>query len=350
MVPVPLNPPNPVISPETPGYSLPPPPPLLEIQDLRVYFHLRDGVARAVDGVSYSLDRSRTLGVVGESGCGKSVAALAILGLVPTPPGRIESGRVLFKGVNLLDLDEAALLEYRGRQIGMIFQEPMTALNPLYSVGDQVAEAFRLHQKISRREAWIEAVGMLEKVQIPAPAQRARDYPHQLSGGMRQRVLIALALACNPDLVIADEPTTALDVTIQAQILALMRDLQENTGTALQLITHDLGVVAQIAHDVVVLYAGQVVESAPVETLFQHPLHPYTQGLLRSIPRIGGHLRSQRLSPIEGNVPSPLDWPTGCRFHPRCPHARERCRHEIPQLDTPEPDHSVRCPFASEWI
>jgi peptide/nickel transport system ATP-binding protein/oligopeptide transport system ATP-binding protein len=350
MVPVPLNPPNPAISPEPPGTSLSPYSPLLKIQDLRVYFHLRDGVARAVDGVSYSLDRGRTLGVVGESGCGKSVAALAILGLVPSPQGRIESGRILFKGTNLLDLDETALLEYRGRQIGMIFQEPMTALNPLYPVGDQVAEVFRLHQKISRREAWIEAVGILEKVQIPAPAQRARDYPHQLSGGMRQRVLIAQALACNPDLILADEPTTALDVTVQAQILALMRDLQESTGTALELITHDLGVVAQVAHDVVVLYAGQVVESAPVEKLFDHPLHPYTQGLLRSIPRMGGQGHKERLSPIEGQVPSPFDWPAGCRFHPRCPHTRERCRCETPELNTLEPGHGVRCHLVSEWI
>ena len=322
--------------------------PLLQVEDLKTHFHLAEALARAVDGVSFSIDRGRTLGMVGESGCGKSVTALSILQLVPSPPGRIESGRILFEGRDLLKLREAQMRRIRGNRIGMVFQEPMTSLNPLFTVGDQVAEVLRIHRSASRREAAREAVGMLERVGVPSAATRARDYPHQLSGGLRQRAMIAMALACGPSLLIADEPTTALDLTIQAQILALMETLQQSTGTAILLITHDLGVVAQTAHDVVVMYAGNIVESAPVEEIFRRPAHPYTEGLMRSIPRISAIRTGARLTPIEGTVPDSTDWPAGCRFHPRCPHARPECRGSLPPLSVYRPGHNTRCLFSRE--
>jgi oligopeptide/dipeptide ABC transporter ATP-binding protein len=321
---------------------------LLDVRNLRTFFHLRDSTARAVDGVSFSLDSGKTLGVVGESGCGKSVTALSILRLIPSPPARIESGEILFQGKNLLDLDEDAMRSIRGAEIGMIFQEPMSALNPVFPVGDQVAEVLRLHRGASRDEARLEAIRLLDQVGIPSAASRARDYPHQMSGGMLQRAMIAMALACDPALLIADEPTTALDVTVQAQILELLRELQESRGMAILIITHDLGVVAEMADDIVVMYAGQVVESASVERLFAHPAHPYTEGLLRSIPKIGDIQRSRPLDSIEGSVPSASNWPEGCRFHPRCPYAHPECATAAPELETFEEGHETRCRFARE--
>ena len=280
----------------------------------------------AVDGVDLSLERGRTLGIVGESGCGKSVTALSIMGLVPQPPGRIAGGEVLFEGEDLLQAPARRMRDLRGDKLSMIFQEPMTSLNPAFPAGDQVAEALLRHRKISPK-ARDQAVEMLRKVRIPSPERRARDYPHQLSGGMRQRVMIAMALACDPRLLIADEPTTALDVTIQAQILELMRLLRAELGTAIILITHDLGVIAELADDVIVMYAGKVVERC-AERLFAEPQHPYTIGLLGSIPRL--HLAQARLSAIEGVVPDPVAFPQGCRFHPRCPFAVDKCRAEVP--------------------
>src|SRR6185437_4265081 len=277
--------------------------PLLELRDLRTYFASDDGEFRAVDGVSFALEAGRTLGIVGESGCGKSVTALSIMGLVPQPPGRIAGGAVLLDGVDLLGLKPAELRELRGNRLSMIFQEPMTSLNPAFTIGDQIIEGILRHRKVSPREARERAVEMLRRVRIPAPEQRVDDYPHKLSGGMRQRAMIAMALACGPKLLIADEPTTALDVTVQAQILDLMRELREETGTAIMLITHDLGVVAELAHEVIVMYAGKVVERAPVQALFEAPQHPYTVGLLASIPRLDGE--AGRLASIEGAVPSP---------------------------------------------
>jgi len=294
-----------------------------------------------VDGVDFSLERGRTLGIVGESGCGKSVTALSIMGLVPRPPGRIVAGEVRFEGEDLLRLSPARLRELRGARLSMIFQEPMTSLNPAFTVGDQVAEALLRHEKTSRKEAKHNAIEMLRRVRIPSPERRARDYPHRLSGGMRQRVMIAMALACNPQLLIADEPTTALDVTIQAQILELMRALRSELGTAIILITHDLGVIAELADDVIVMYAGKVVERCPVSSLFTEPHHPYTIGLLGSIPRLD--LAQQRLSAIEGTVPDAAAMPAGCRFHARCPFAVNKCREEVPPLLAIEENHFVAC-------
>jgi len=294
-----------------------------------------------VDGVDFSLERGRTLGIVGESGCGKSVTALSIMGLVPRPPGRIVAGEVRFEGEDLLRLSPARLRELRGARLSMIFQEPMTSLNPAFTVGDQVAEALLRHEKTSRKEAKHNAIEMLRRVRIPSPERRARDYPHRLSGGMRQRVMIAMALACNPQLLIADEPTTALDVTIQAQILELMRALRSELGTAIILITHDLGVIAELADDVIVMYAGKVVERCPVSSLFTEPHHPYTIGLLGSIPRLD--LAQQRLSAIEGTVPDAAAMPAGCRFHARCPFAVNKCREEVPPLLPIEENHFVAC-------
>jgi peptide/nickel transport system ATP-binding protein len=294
-----------------------------------------------VDGVDFSLERGRTLGIVGESGCGKSVTALSIMGLVPRPPGRIVAGEVRFEGEDLLRLPPARLRELRGARLSMIFQEPMTSLNPAFSVGDQVAEALLRHEKTSRKEAKDNAIEMLRRVRIPSPERRARDYPHRLSGGMRQRVMIAMALACNPQLLIADEPTTALDVTIQAQILDLMRALRSELGTAIILITHDLGVIAELADDVIVMYAGKVVERCPVSALFTEPHHPYTIGLLGSIPRLD--LAQQRLSAIEGTVPDAAAMPAGCRFHARCPFAVERCFAESPPLTEIKANHLTAC-------
>jgi oligopeptide/dipeptide ABC transporter ATP-binding protein len=314
---------------------------LLEVHALRTSFDGERGEVRAVDGVSFSLGRGRTLGIVGESGCGKSVTALSIMGLVPQPPGRIAGGEILFEGRDLLKLSVGDLRDLRGDQLAMIFQEPMTSLNPAFPVGDQVAEALLRHRKLSKNDAQTQAIEMLRRVRMPTPERRADDYPHQLSGGMRQRVMIAMALACNPRLLIADEPTTALDVTIQAQILELMRALRAELGTAIILITHDLGVIAELADDVIVMYAGQVIERCSVERLFAEPQHPYTIGLLGSIPRL--QLEQERLSAIEGFVPDAAALPGGCRFHPRCPFAVEKCRQEVPPLAEVTKDHHAAC-------
>ncbi|MGC9327099.1 MAG: ABC transporter ATP-binding protein [Candidatus Hinthialibacter sp.] len=315
---------------------------LLEINNLRTHFFTSEGVGRAVDGVSLQIRRGETLGLVGESGCGKSVASLSILRLLPTPPGRIVSGSIRFDNRDLLSLSEKEMRSIRGRRISMIFQEPMTALNPVFTVGEQIAEAFRIHKKMKRREAWEAAVDMMDKVRIPAPRQRAREFPHELSGGMRQRIMIAMALACDPDLLIADEPTTALDVTVQAQILALMKDLQERTGAAVLLITHDLGVIAETAGRVAVMYAGQIVEEAPVAQIFSDPLHPYTRGLLRAIPQNASSSQA-RLPVIPGVVPNSTHYPAGCRFHPRCSERFDPCdRVECPNVPI-EDGRTVRC-------
>ncbi|HJV11994.1 MAG TPA: ABC transporter ATP-binding protein [Burkholderiales bacterium] len=314
---------------------------LLEVRDLRTLFASERGEVHAVDGVDLSLERGRTLGIVGESGCGKSVTALSIMGLVPQPPGRIAGGEVLFEGEDLLQAPARRMRDLRGDKLSMIFQEPMTSLNPAFPAGDQVAEALLRHRKVSPKEARDQAVEMLRKVRIPSPERRARDYPHQLSGGMRQRVMIAMALACDPRLLIADEPTTALDVTIQAQILELMRLLRAELGTAIILITHDLGVIAELADDVIVMYAGKVVERCAAERLFAEPQHPYTIGLLGSIPRL--HLAQARLSAIEGVVPDPVAFPQGCRFHPRCPFAVDKCRAEVPPLIKVSENHEAAC-------
>ncbi len=315
--------------------------PLLELRDLRTHFAIDDGEFRAVDGVSFTLHAGRTLGIVGESGCGKSVTALSIMGLVPQPPGRIAGGEVRLDGVDLLRLPAAALRELRGNQMSMIFQEPMTSLNPAFTIGDQIVEGILRHRKVSPREARARAIEMLRRVRIPAPEQRIDDYPHKLSGGMRQRAMIAMALACDPKLLIADEPTTALDVTVQAQILDLMRALRDETGAAIMLITHDLGVIAELAQDVMVMYAGKVVERADVATLFADPQHPYTVGLLGSIPKL--HADQQTLATIEGIVPNPLDMPPGCRFNPRCPFAIDKCRASEPPLAEVKPGHFSAC-------
>jgi oligopeptide/dipeptide ABC transporter ATP-binding protein len=297
---------------------------LLRVENLRTWYHTRAGIIRAVDGVSISLEQGRTLGLVGESGCGKSVTALSIMRLIESP-GRIEPGsRILFQGTDLAGAGEQELQELRGNQISMIFQEPMTSLNPVYPVGQQVAEALRLHRGMRPRAANSRAVQLLDLVGIPVAQRRARDYPHQLSGGMRQRVMIAMAVACDPLLLIADEPTTALDVTIQAQILALMRDLRKRRKTAILLITHDLGVIAEMADDVAVMYAGRIVEQGPVDQVFKSPQHPYTEALLHSLPVLG-MTQAEPLKVIRGMVPSPLRWPEGCRFAPRCDYVFDRC-------------------------
>ncbi len=321
--------------------------PILEVDDLRVHFYTRDGVVRAVDGVSFSLSRGETLCVVGESGCGKSVTALSILRLLPQPPAKIESGQIRFEGRDLLQVSESEIRDIRGNAISMIFQEPMTSLNPVLTVGNQIAESIILHQGLSKRAAARRAAEMLDLVRIPDPKQRLSEYPHQLSGGMRQRVMIAMALSCNPRILIADEPTTALDVTIQAQILNLMLDLKKDLDTAIILITHDLGVVAEMAERVVVMYAGRKVEEAPVTELFGHPWHPYTYGLMRSIPRLNpaerGARKHQRLQEIVGTVPSLLQGIPGCAFAPRCDFATERCHAEAPALEQQVPGHWSAC-------
>ena len=314
---------------------------LLDVRALKTFFQVEGGEFPAVDGISFSIDPGRTLGIVGESGCGKSVTALSIMGLVPRPPGRIAGGEILFDGVDLLQLSAAALRELRGNRISMIFQEPMTSLNPVLTVGEQITEGILRHRTMSRDAAKELAIEMLRMVHISSPDERFGDYPHRLSGGMRQRVMVAMALACKPKLLIADEPTTALDVTIQAQILDLMRTLREETGTAIILITHDLGVVAELADDVVVMYAGRIVERATVAALFAEPQHPYTVGLLGSIPRLD--IEQDRLAAIEGQVPNPLAPVTGCRFHPRCPFVIERCRHEDPPLIDLGNGHESAC-------
>ncbi len=305
--------------------------PLLRIEGLTTIFHTDEGVARAVDEVSFDVRRGEVLGIVGESGCGKSVTALSIMRLVPSPPGEVVGGRVLFQGRDLLELEPGAIRAVRGNDVGMVFQEPMTSLNPVHRIGDQVAEPLRVHRGMSRAEARARAVDLLRLVGIPSPAERLDDYPHQLSGGMRQRVMIASALACEPHLLIADEPTTALDVTIQAQILELLLELRDRTGAAVILISHDLGVVAETCDRVLVMYAGRIVEEGPADRLFRDPRHPYTRGLLRAIPRPGRS--AERLAVIPGTVPAPTAWPTGCRFRPRCPFAWDRCMEEPPLLD-----------------
>jgi peptide/nickel transport system ATP-binding protein/oligopeptide transport system ATP-binding protein len=314
---------------------------LLSIEGLRTVFRTSNGDVAAVDGVDLSLARGKTLGIVGESGCGKSVLSLSVMGLVP-PPGRIAAGRILFDGDDLSGMPAAQMRAIRGRRIGMIFQEPMTSLNPVYTAGDQIVEAMRAHDPTaSAADLRKRAVAALDRVRIPAPDRRFGEYPHQMSGGMRQRVMIAMALACEPDLVIADEPTTALDVTVQAQILDLLRSLQRESGMAIVLITHDLGVVAEMADEIAVMYAGKVVERAPTPAIFDDPQHPYTLGLLGSIPRI--ETQTDRLLAIEGTVPPPFDPPPGCRFNPRCVFADAGCTVEMPALRPLGVDHMVAC-------
>jgi len=316
---------------------------LLTIRNLHTYFYTDEGVAKAVDGVDLELEEGGTLGVVGESGCGKSVTALSIMRLIPDPPGKIARGEIRFAGTDLLRLSEAEMRRIRGRSISMIFQEPMTSLNPVFQIGDQISEVLRLHEGMSRRDAWSRSVEMLRLVGIPSPERRVQEYPHQLSGGMRQRAMIAMALACSPKLMIADEPTTALDVTIQAQILELINRLQREKGMSVMLITHNLGVIAETARKVAVMYAGRVVEYAEVKPIFATPLHPYTQGLLKSIPRLDeDHSRKARLEAIPGLVPSLLDLPPGCKFSNRCRFVFDKCQQE-PDLIEVAPGHWVRC-------
>ena len=320
---------------------------LLDIRDLKTYFHTDDGVVRAVDGVSLSIAPQKTLGVVGESGCGKSITAFSTMRLIPSPPGKIEHGQILFHKnlesdpIDLTQLNPKGtqMRDIRGNDIAMIFQEPMTSLSPVHTVGNQISEAIRLHQNTDKKEARERAIDALNKVRLPRPDRQVDAYPHELSGGMRQRAMIAMALSCNPSLLIADEPTTALDVTVQAQILDLMRHLQSDIGMAIMLITHDLGVVASMADYVAVMYLGKIVEYADTRTVFKNPRHPYTRGLLNSIPQVG---QKRRLVPIEGTIPDPFEIPQGCAFAPRCPHAMDKCREE-PQLLEIESGHRVSC-------
>ena len=314
---------------------------LLEVRNVRTQFKTDDGEFPAVDGVSFAVEAGKTLAIVGESGCGKSVTALSIMGLVPNPPGRISGGSIQFEGRELVGASSREMEDLRGNGMAMIFQEPMSSLNPVFTIGEQIVEALLRHRSITRTEATERAIAMLTKVRIPAPEQRFHEYPHKLSGGMRQRAMIAMALSCDPLLLIADEPTTALDVTIQAQILELMRTLQRETGTAIILITHDLGVVAEVADEVLVMYAGRVVERAPVHALFDAPQHPYTIGLLGSIPRL--EVERTRLASIEGQVPSPLRRSAGCSFADRCPFADSHCRSAVPELREVGADHHSAC-------
>jgi oligopeptide transport system ATP-binding protein len=314
---------------------------LVEIRNLKTHFYTEDGISPAVDGVDLYIGRGETLAVVGESGCGKSVTSLSIMRLVPDPPGRIVDGEILFEGRDLLKIGESEMRKIRGNAISMIFQEPMTSLNPIYTIGEQIVETITEHQRLSKKESLDKAVEMLRLVGIPLPDKRVSEYPHQLSGGMRQRVMIAMALSCNPKLLIADEPTTALDVTIQAQILELMRKLKQDLGMAIMLITHDLGVVAEMAKRVVVMYAGKVIEEGDVFSIFRHPLHPYTEGLLQSVPRLDS--TRENLHVINGVVPNPLKLPAGCRFSPRCPYAFDKCREKQPPLEQLAPGRYVAC-------
>jgi len=316
---------------------------LLQVDDLRTYFNTEDGLVRAVDGVSFSIDSGETFAIVGESGCGKSVTAFSIMGIIPKPPGEVVGGSILLEGSNLLNYSEREMRNVRGSQISMVFQEPMSSLNPVFTCGNQIVEAITLHQNIRGYQADQLAIEMLAKVGIPAPAQRFKEYPHQMSGGMKQRVMIAMALSCNPKLLIADEPTTALDVTIQAQILDLVKDIQKESNLAVLLITHDLAVVAETAHRVGVMYASKMVETTDVHSLFAEPLHPYTQGLFRSLPKLG--VRTARLETIPGSVPNPLHFPSGCKFHPRCPigGSLNRCKTHEPTLQEVRPGHWCAC-------
>jgi oligopeptide/dipeptide ABC transporter ATP-binding protein len=321
---------------------------LIEVKDLKTYFHTEEGVGRAVDGVNFVIEPQKTLGVVGESGCGKSVTALSIMGLVPTPPGKIEAGQILYrrKGINIdltkLNPKGPVMRSIRGREIAMIFQEPMTSLNPVFTVGNQIMEAIILHQRLGRKEARKRAIDTLHAVGIPSPEHRIDDYPHQLSGGMRQRAMIAMALCCHPSLLIADEPTTALDVTIQAQVLDLMGDLRMQYKMSILFITHDLGVIASMADDVIIMYLGKIVESATVHDIFHDPKHPYTRGLMNSIPALAT-VRRERLVPIKGVVPDSFEVPQGCAFEPRCPHAMEICKVQIPPLNEVALNHRAAC-------
>ena len=316
--------------------------PILEVKNLRTWFRTAGGVAKAVDDVSFTVAPGETLGIVGESGCGKSVTSLSIMRLVPQPPGFHPSGEIIFNGRNLLTLPEREMRKLRGSEIAMIFQEPMTSLNPIFRVGSQIGESLRQHKGLSRAEARKEAIRLLERVGIPDPSKRVDDFPHQMSGGMKQRVMIAMALVCDPKLLIADEPTTALDVTIQAQILDLLRDLQAELDMAILLITHDLGVVAEMAHRVVVMYGGRVAEQADVHTLFERPKHPYTLGLFRSLPDLEGP-RHDRLEVIPGMVPAATDFPSGCRFRNRCTFADDTCAQDLPELTETAEGHHVAC-------
>ncbi|POR27116.1 MULTISPECIES: ABC transporter ATP-binding protein [Paenibacillus] len=319
---------------------------LLEVTNLRTEFKTAAGTIRAVDGVDLSVGKGETLGIVGESGCGKSITSLSIMQLLPKGLGKIAAGEVRFNGENILDFSERKMRSIRGNEMAMIFQEPMTSLNPVFKIGKQIAESARYHHGVSKHKAKDMAVDMLTKVGIPRPEKVAASYPHELSGGMRQRVMIAMAMVCNPKLLIADEPTTALDVTIQAQILDLMRELQKSEGTSILMITHDLGVVAEMCDRVVIMYAGQVVEETDVKTLFKDPKHPYTQSLLASLPQLNSD--QERLASIPGQVPNPLDMPKGCRFAPRCQFAKEICRAEAPELTEVEPGHKSRCLLQQE--
>ncbi len=324
--------------------------PLVQIDDLKTHFFTDEGTVKAVDDVSLVIPKGKTLGLVGESGCGKSVTALSIMRLI-SPPGKIVGGRITMhadgKPLVLTELSERQMRDIRGGEISMIFQEPMTSLNPVFTIGSQIIEAIRLHQEVDKTEARRRAIEMLGKVKIPVPERRVKEYPHQFSGGMRQRAMIAMALSCNPRLLIADEPTTALDVTIQAQILDLLRGLQADVGMSILIITHDLGIIAETADDVAVMYASKVVEYAPVAELFKNPLHPYTHGLFKSRPELGKP-KTEKLNTIPGMVPSPLRFPRGCKFHPRCPFKQEICEREEPDLREIRPGHQVRCHFAGE--
>jgi peptide/nickel transport system ATP-binding protein len=326
-------------------------PPLLDIRGLKTHFTTDDGVVQAVDGVDLSIERGETLGVVGESGCGKTVTAMSVLKLIPMPPGKIVAGQILYQGRDLVPLDTAEMDRIRSKDIAMVFQEPMTSLNPVYTIGEQIAEVVRKHEDLGRKAAIEKTIEMLRLVQIPNPDKRFNDYPHQFSGGMRQRVMIAMALSCNPKLLIADEPTTALDVTIQAQILELLQDMKQRFGMAIMLITHAMGVVAETAQRVVVMYAGKVIEEAPVDHLFANPRHPYTQGLIRSIPRIDtAATHKTRLEAIPGVVPSLLNPPPGCRFAARCRYAMTKCREAVPPLIDIGSGHKVACVLVQDEL
>lgn len=316
---------------------------LLSVKNLKAYFYTKDGVVKAVDGIDFEINKGETLGMVGESGCGKSVSALSIMRLLPMPPAKIMDGsRVYFKARNILKISEPAMRKIRGKNISMVFQEPMTSLNPVYTIGKQISEAIRLHQGLDKKKAQKKTLEMLKLVEIPEPSRRLKEYPHQMSGGMRQRVMIAIALSCNPELLIADEPTTALDVTIQAQILDLISKLQKELGISVLIITHNLGVIAEMTDRVIVVYAGKAIESADTREVFRHPKHPYTRGLLKSLPRLDMD-RKVKLQVIKGMVPDALSFPDGCRFHPRCPFAKKKCMTEEPPLMNVVDEHRVRC-------
>jgi len=315
---------------------------LLQVHDLRTHIFTREGVVRAVDGVSFQVEKGKVLGIVGESGCGKSMTALSLMRLIPSPPAKIVSGEILFNGQDLTKLKEPEMRKLRGDRIAMVFQEPMTSLNPVFTIGNQIAEILKIHRGMNRTESWKRAGELLDRVGIPDPERRLREYPHQLSGGMRQRVMIAMAIACEPALIIADEPTTALDVTVQAQILRLLQNLSSTFGTALILISHDLGIIAETAHTVAIMYAGRIVEYAPTEKLFAHPQHPYTLGLLKSVPQFHGEKKS-RLDAIPGMVPKLSELPKGCTFHPRCPFVIDKCLQQEPELEDKGAEHFARC-------